>query len=88
MFCRIFTFAAIGLWAGAWPPLNPRPCFRIRSTASSARAGAGSVSTKAAWQIKEGALEIRVEPGVAHNVKNSLVRSVLLIATRGDLPPR
>lgn len=28
----------------------------------------------AAWRIRDGALEIRVEPGVAHNVKNALVR--------------
>ncbi|MHC4166876.1 MAG: 3-keto-disaccharide hydrolase [Planctomycetota bacterium] len=27
-----------------------------------------------AWRIENGALEIRVEPGVAHNVKNALVR--------------
>jgi len=27
-----------------------------------------------AWRIKNGALEIRVQPGVAHNVKNALVR--------------
>jgi len=27
-----------------------------------------------AWRLREGALEIRVEPGVAHNVKNALVR--------------
>ncbi len=27
-----------------------------------------------AWRIREGALEIHVEPGVAHNVKNALVR--------------
>jgi hypothetical protein len=27
-----------------------------------------------AWRIKDGALEIRVEPGVAHNVKNALLR--------------
>ncbi|HCO93389.1 MAG TPA: hypothetical protein DIU00_05465, partial [Phycisphaerales bacterium] len=27
-----------------------------------------------AWRIREGALEIRNEPGVAHNVKNALVR--------------
>jgi len=27
-----------------------------------------------AWRIKDNALEIRVEPGVAHNVKNALVR--------------
>jgi hypothetical protein len=27
-----------------------------------------------AWRIKEEALEIRVQPGVAHNVKNALVR--------------
>ncbi len=27
-----------------------------------------------AWRIKDDALEIRVEPGVAHNVKNALVR--------------
>ena len=27
-----------------------------------------------AWRMREGALEIRVEPGVAHNVKNALVR--------------
>jgi hypothetical protein len=27
-----------------------------------------------AWRLKEGALEIRVQPGVAHNVKNALVR--------------
>lgn len=26
------------------------------------------------WRIRDGALEIRVEPGVAHNVKNALVR--------------
>ena len=26
------------------------------------------------WRLREGALEIRVEPGVAHNVKNALVR--------------
>jgi beta-xylosidase len=29
---------------------------------------------KDAWRIKDGALEIRVEPGVAHNVKNALLR--------------
>jgi hypothetical protein len=28
-----------------------------------------------AWRIKEGGLEIRVQPGVAHNVKNALVRA-------------
>jgi hypothetical protein len=28
----------------------------------------------ATWRLREGALEIRVEPGVAHNVKNALVR--------------
>ncbi len=28
-----------------------------------------------AWRIREGALEIRNEPGAAHNVKNALVRS-------------
>ncbi|NUQ62153.1 MAG: hypothetical protein HUU20_06680 [Pirellulales bacterium] len=28
-----------------------------------------------AWRIKDGALEIRVQPGVASNVKNALVRS-------------
>lgn len=27
-----------------------------------------------AWRIKDGALEIRVEPGRAHNVKNALLR--------------
>ncbi len=27
-----------------------------------------------AWRIRRGALEIRVEPGVAHNVRNALVR--------------
>ena len=27
-----------------------------------------------AWRLREGALEIRVQPGVAHNVKNALVR--------------
>jgi hypothetical protein len=27
-----------------------------------------------AWRMRQGALEIRVEPGVAHNVKNALVR--------------
>jgi len=27
-----------------------------------------------AWRIRNGALEIRVQPGVAHNVKNALVR--------------
>jgi hypothetical protein len=27
-----------------------------------------------AWRIKDDALEIRVEPGVAHNVRNALVR--------------
>jgi hypothetical protein len=27
-----------------------------------------------AWRIKDGGLEIRVEPGVAHNVKNALLR--------------
>lgn len=26
------------------------------------------------WRLREGALEIRVEPGVAHNVKNALLR--------------
>jgi len=29
---------------------------------------------KKAWRIKDGGLEIRVQPGVAHNVKNALVR--------------
>lgn len=29
---------------------------------------------KDAWRIKDGALEIKVEPGVAHNVKNALLR--------------
>ncbi len=29
---------------------------------------------KDAWRIKDGGLEIRVEPGVAHSVKNALVR--------------
>ncbi len=28
----------------------------------------------AAWRIREGGLEIRVEPGLAHNVKNALLR--------------
>ena len=28
----------------------------------------------AAWRISEGALEIRIEPGLAHTVKNALVR--------------
>ncbi|MBL7134091.1 MAG: DUF1080 domain-containing protein [Phycisphaerae bacterium] len=28
-----------------------------------------------AWRIRKGALEIHVEPGVAHNVKNALVRA-------------
>ena len=29
---------------------------------------------KDTWRIKDGALEIQVEPGVAHNVKNALLR--------------
>ena len=29
---------------------------------------------KDTWRIKEGALEIQVEPGAAHNVKNALLR--------------
>ena len=59
------------------PPLiaaEPEAVFEDRFEGKPAKGWTWLRENPDAWRIKEKALEIRVEPGVARNVQNALVR--------------
>ena len=56
------------------PAAEPRPLFEDRFEGKLAEGWTWIRENPDAWRIAEGALEIRVEPGLAMTVKNALVR--------------
>jgi len=63
------ALSASVLWAA-----EPRVVFQDRFEGKLGEGWTWLRENPQTWRIKDSALEIRVEPGVAHNVKNALLR--------------
>ena len=73
---RRFLCALVGLaiLVGSIPAAEPRVVFEDRFDGKLGEGWTWLRENPKTWRIKDGALEIRVEPGVAPTVKNALVR--------------
>lgn len=69
------TLALIALSFGALPASEPKVVFEDRFEGKLAPGWSWLREHPGFWRLREGALEIRVEPGVADTVKNALVRA-------------
>jgi len=66
--------AAVLLLLGGAAAQEPQTVFEDRFEEKLGEGWSWLRENKDAWRIREGALEIRVEPGAAHSVKNALLR--------------
>jgi regulation of enolase protein 1 (concanavalin A-like superfamily) len=73
LLCAVVGLAAMGGWVRA---AEPRVVFEDRFDGKLGEGWDWLRENPKAWRMKNGALEIRVEPGVAPTVKNALVRKV------------
>jgi len=69
--CAVVGLALLGGWAQA---AEPRVVFEDRLEGKVGEGWSWLREDAKTWRIKDGALEIRVEPGVAPSVKNALLR--------------
>jgi len=71
---RLWTLAALLLPIVSLFAAEPRVLFEDRFDGKLADGWTWLRENPKAWRFRDGALEIRVEPGAANNVKNALVR--------------
>jgi len=71
---RVWTVVGLFLLAGFGRAAEPQVVFEDRFDGKLAEGWSWLREDPKTWRIRDGALEIRVEPGVAQTVKNALVR--------------
>jgi regulation of enolase protein 1 (concanavalin A-like superfamily) len=71
---RLLLIAGVLLLPAALPAAEPKVLFEDRFDGKLADGWTWLRENPKAWRLREGALEIRVEPGGAGTVKNALVR--------------
>jgi len=72
---RVMLLATVGVfWCGLLPAAEPQVIFEDGFDGKLAEGWTWLRENPEAWRIRDGALEIRVEPGVANTVKNALLR--------------
>jgi len=74
MRCALAIAASVVLLHGFLLAAEPQPVFEDRFDGKLDKDWHWLRENPGAWRLKDGALEIRVEPGVAPTVKNALVR--------------
>ena len=71
----LLLVAACSLWCGSLAAAEPRVLFEDGFNGKLGEGWTWLRENPDAWRIKDDALEIRVEPGVAPTVKNALLRA-------------